>query len=152
MTDSVRDYNMSSYPIAMGQEAYLSGQMPPNISMPSIPSSTAPTDLVDIWPNRSPRPLQSIAAMDQQSQLYSSPGYMAYSAQGNPGQPYYHGRPSAQYLSSQQAQPHLRRQDTTCRLRVPMLTANNSPSMSYTYPSNSITGSPPLPDQSMIPA
>lgn len=142
MTASVRDYSMSPYPIAMGQQAYLPGQVPPtNTSMPLIPSSTAPTDLVDIWPNRSPRPLLSAAAMDHHAQLYSSPAYMAYNAQGNPGHPYYHGRPSTQYLSSQHAQPQLRRQGarTTCRLRGPMLTMETVP------PCHTATRAAPLP-------
>ena len=107
----MREYGMPTYPMAMGEETYFPGQMSQNTSMNWNPSSTIPADLLDIWPNRSPRPLQSPATLDQQNHLFSSPGYMGYNPQRSSSEQNYYqpGRPSAQYLSSHPGQQPLRR-------------------------------------------
>lgn len=66
----------------------------------TIPLSIALADLLDVWPNRSPRPPTTMDQSMQQSHLLSS-GNMGYNPQANPAQGYYQ-RHSGQYFSAAQ--------------------------------------------------
>lgn len=66
-----------------------------------IPLSIALADLLDVWPNRSPRPPTTMDQSMQQSHLLSS-GHMGYNPPSNPAQGYYQGRHSGQYFSAAQ--------------------------------------------------